>query len=107
MPDTEKPFILIRRNRFIFNITPRNASGWWQMGIWTVLLAPVVFLFHRYTDGLAEGPQLTRAVAVFLLATTVWAVGGIWWMKARAEVVDVEQLLRQQREAARKGRRGR
>lgn len=107
MPDTEKPFILIRRNRFIFNITPRNASGWWQMGIWTVLLAPVVLVFHRHTDGLAEGPQLTRAVVIFLLATAVWAISGILWMKARAEVVDVEALLRHQREAARKGRRGR
>lgn len=104
MREPEKPFILIRRNRFIFNITPRNASGWMQMGVWMALLAPAVYVFYRYTEGLPQGSQVTAATALFLGATGLWAVGGIVWMKARAEVIDVEQLLRDQKRRARHSR---
>jgi hypothetical protein len=36
-----------------------------------------------------------------------WTVGGIWWMKARAEVVDLQELLKLKRELDRKKRGGR
>ena len=48
MRESEKPFILFRRNRFIYNISPRNASGWMQMGVWMALFVPLVAGFAAY-----------------------------------------------------------
>ena len=108
MRDSGKPFVLIRRGRFLFNIQPRNALGWMQTGIWMALFAPAAYLFQRYAAGLPEGPALTRATVIFLLFTMVWAVCGTAWMKARAEVVDAGPLLRRSDSAKpRNGRRGR
>jgi hypothetical protein len=111
MREQEKPFILFRRNRFIYNITPRNASGWMQMGVWMALFVPLVAGFAAYDSTRAADSAFGLADAVFLLVVLVWATGGIMWMKARAEVIDVDQVIRQKREAERdasnRGRRGR
>lgn len=108
MRDADKPFVLVRRGRFLFNIRPRNALGWMQMGIWMALFAPAAYLFQRYAAGLAEGGALTRATVVFLLFATFWAAGGMVWMKARAEVIDAGPLLRRSdRATPRNGRRRR
>lgn len=104
MRDTRKPFVLTRHNRFLFNIAPRNLSGWLQMGVWMALLAPIVYGFHRYTESTPGGPD-ALALALFLLANVVWVAGGVWWMWQRAEVIDVQALLREQHDAERKRRR--
>lgn len=101
----EKPFILFHRSRFIYNIMPRNASGWQQIGIWMALLVPIMVVFNEYVADRPDGPELYPALVAFLLATTVWAIGGIMWTRARAEVVDIQELLRLKREQERKRRR--
>lgn len=105
MRDEDKPFVLTRYNRFLFNIAPRNLWGWLQMGVWMALLAPVVYVFHRYTDGLTDASRLRLASAAFFAASTAWLIAGVWWMKARAEVVDVARVRREQRMTERKRRR--
>lgn len=107
MHDSGKPFVLIRQGRFLFNIRPRNALGWMQTGIWMALFAPAAYLFQRYAGALAEGAALTRATVIFLLFTTIWAAGGIAWMKARAEVIEAEPLLRRRDRSAPRSGRGR
>jgi len=37
-------------------------------------------------------------MALFIGGMLIWTVGGITWMKARAELVDVEKLHHQKRE---------
>lgn len=100
----EKPFILVRRGRFIFNITPRNASGWIQMGVWMALFAAMTAGFSRFDEARPAGSTFGAADAAFLVCVLVWAIGGVWWMRARSEVVDLEQMLKLKREAERKRR---
>lgn len=107
MREQEKPFILFRRNRFIYNITPRNASGWMQMGVWMALFAAMTVGFAAFDSARPADSAFGAPDAVFLVSLLVWTVGGIWWMKARAEVIDVNEVIRQKREAERKTRRGR
>jgi hypothetical protein len=104
MRDQEKPFILFRRNRFIYNITPRNASGWMQFGVWMALFVPMIVGFAAFDEARPADSTFGVADAVFLLMVLVWAAGGIMWMRARAEVIDVDQVIKQKREAARRSR---
>ena len=107
MRDEDKPFVLYRRGPMNFNIVPRGAKGWVQFAIWMALLAPPTIAFILYAEAHEGTPRFFVGLGLFLLVTLAWSVGGIWWMKARAEVVDVEELVRLKREAERQSRRGR
>jgi hypothetical protein len=107
MREPEKPLILFRRNRFIFNITPRNASGWVQMGVWMALFAAITAGFVAFVSARPADSTFGAPDAAFLVGVLVWTVGGIWWTKTRAEVIDVNAMIRQKREAERKRQRGR
>lgn len=107
MRESDKPFVLYRKSRFNFTIVPRGVRGWTQFAVWMAMLMPPTLAFIAYADAHDSDPGFFVAGALFLLATLVWSLGGIWWMKARAEVVDLDALLKLKREAERKGRRGR
>lgn len=102
MRDQDKPFVLYRQSRFNFTIIPRGVQGWTQFAVWMALLVPPTLAFVAYAEAHENDPGFVIAVALFMLATLVWTLGGIWWMKARAEVVDVEELLRLKHEAERR-----
>lgn len=105
MRDQDKPFVLYRRGPMNFTIVPRGISGWAQFGLWMALLVPLVVWFDAYAASRGEGAPIDAGLALFLGAMLVWTVGGVWWMRARAEVVDVAEMLRLKREAERKPRR--
>lgn len=97
MPRTdEKPFIMFRRGRFLFNITPRNAAGWRQFAAWMVLLAAMTGAFMVYVEGKGDQSETWWATGIYLVTIGVWSAAMIRWMRARAEVVDIEALLREQ-----------
>lgn len=106
MRDEDKPFILTKYSWGGFNIEPRNARGWRLMLTWLALPLPLIGGFALFTEKQPDSPAFAAVLAVFVLAMAIWAIGGIIWMRARSEVVDVEQLLRLKREQERK-RRGR
>ncbi len=107
MRDQDKPFVLYRKGPMNFTIVPRGLKGWGQFAIWMALLAPPSLWFTNHAAAHGEGPDLYFGLVAFLGMTTIWAVVGIGWMKARAEVVDVEAMLKLKREQERKqlGRR--
>jgi hypothetical protein len=98
MRDQEKPFILTRYRWGGFNIEPRNARGWRLMLTWLALPLPLIGGFALFTEKQPDSPAFAAVLAVFVLAMAIWAIGGIIWMRARAEVVDVQALLRLKRE---------
>ncbi len=104
MRDEDKPFVLYRRGPGNFNIVPRGRKGWGLMGLWLILLVPVVAAFAIYAEGREGEPEFFVALGLFLAAMLVWTVAMVRWMKARSEVVDVGQMLEMKREAERKGR---
>jgi hypothetical protein len=69
-----------------------------------MFLVPTM-VFAIYAEILNGRSEFLVAVALYLVWTLVWSRASIRWMKARAEVVDVEELLRLKREQER-SRRG-
>lgn len=107
MRDEDKPFILYQSSPWNFKIVPRGAAGWRQFGVWMALSLAMTGVFVWFAVRHPEGPVHFAGLAAYLLALLVWMIGGIRWMKARAEVVDVQALLQQKRDNERKRRSGR
>ena len=107
MRDADKPFVMYRRGRFNFTIVPRGIAGWLQFAVWMALLVPLTGWFVVHAEATEGTPQFVTGLVLFLGAMLVWSVAMIWWMKARAEVVDLQEMLKLKREQERKSRRGR
>lgn len=105
MRDEDKPFVLYRRGPGNFTIMPRGRKGWMLTVLWVALLMPVVAAFGAYAEGHEGEPAFFIALGLFLAAMLVWTLAMVRWMKARAEVVDVGQMLALKREAERKTKR--
>ncbi len=85
----------------------RGRRGWRLFGVGMVLQLAMTGLFVWFAVRNPEGPVHFAGLTVYLLALLASIIGSIRWMKARAEVVDVQKLLRQKRENERKRRSGR
>ncbi len=106
MREEDKPFVLYRKSAFNFTITPRGVKGWTQFAVWMALLVPLLVWFDGYSAAHAGGPGFAKGMALFIGGMLFWTVGGIWWMRARAEVVDLDAMLKLKREQDRKRRGG-
>lgn len=106
MREQDKPFVMYRRGPWNFTIMPRGKAGWTQFGAWMAVFAVPTIAFAIYAERVEGRPEFWAALALYLAATLVWSLVSIRCMMARAEVIDVEKLLRQQREAERRARRG-
>ena len=106
MREQDKPFVMYRRGPWNFTIMPRGKVGWTQFGAWMAVFAVPTIAFAIYAERVEGRPEFWAALALYLAATLVWSLVSIRWMMARAEVIDVEKLLRQQRETERRARRG-
>jgi len=104
MRDENKPFILTKYSWGGFNIEPRNARGWRLMLTWLALPLPLIGGFAVFAEQRPDDPMFAAVLVGFIVAMALWAIGGIIWMRARAEVVDVEQLLKLKRDQERKRR---
>ncbi|QDH33031.1 hypothetical protein [Porphyrobacter sp. YT40] len=69
------------------------------------LLAAMVIWFVDHVQANAKGPTFFEVLALFGVGLLAWVVGGIWWMLARAEVVDMAELTRDRQRQARKRQR--
>ncbi len=109
MREEDKPFILTKYRWGGFNIEPRNARGWRLTLTWLALPLPLIGGFALFTEKQPDNPAFAAVLAGFIIGMALWGIGGIIWMRARAEVVDVQVLLRLKREQERKqrGRGGR
>lgn len=105
MRDEDKPFVLYRRGPWNFTIMPRGKSGWTQFAAWMALFALPAIAFAIYAERLEGTQQVWIGLALYLAGTMVWSFASLRWMKARAEIIDVAEMLRQKREAERKQRR--
>lgn len=97
MSEAGKDFIAYRQGRWGLKIVPRNAAGWRATIIWMLMLAPPTGLFSWAMADEPTGIKLAAILIVYLLTTAIWTVGGLRWMWARSEVIDVEQMLAQPR----------
>lgn len=107
MRDEDKPFVMVRRGRFSFSITPRGSTGWAQFALWMAPLPAIILAFVHFAKANEGTPAFFAGLAVFIAAMIGWNLAMIRWMKARAEIIDVEELLKLRREKGRGGRDGR
>lgn len=105
MRDKDKPFVMVRRGPWNFTIMPRGRGGWTQFAAWLAVYLVPTIAFAIYAERFDGTPQIWIALALFLAGTMVWSIASLRWMKARAEVVDLNELLKLKREAERKVRR--
>jgi hypothetical protein len=107
MPDSAKPFVVYRRPTGLFTIVPRGLKGWAQLAVWIALLMPLVMWFMNHTQVHSTGRAFFDGLGLFCLGIVAWLIGGVWWMLARSEVVDMAELARRRYMEDRKRRRSR
>jgi hypothetical protein len=112
MRDEDKPFICYRQNRWMFQITPRNAAGWRSFGLWMLpfLAATAGYLAlvaALETKGVSKS-AIDLMVIPFIIATAIWAIFMIRWMLARSQIIDANAVAKfqqeQERQAKKRGR---
>ena len=93
MSDDEKMFVYTKRGWSV-NIMPRNARGWLALLAWMVPLVPVVALYGWAMEG---GDNAIRVTATFgfVVLLAIWTLLMVRWMKARSEIVDIDELLKE------------
>jgi hypothetical protein len=112
MRDEDKPFICYRQNKWMFQITPRNAAGWRSFGLWTLPLlaatAGYVALVAALEEKGASESVIGLLVIPFLILTVIWANFMIRWMLARSQIIDAKAVAQfqqeQERQAKKRGR---
>ncbi|WP_086608532.1 hypothetical protein [Erythrobacter donghaensis] len=105
MRERRKPFVVYRRGPGSFSIVPRGVAGWAQFAVWMALLAALVIWFVDHIQANTKGPTFFEVLGLFGAGLLASIVGGIWWMLAHAEVVDVAELTRDRQRQARKQQR--
>jgi Flp pilus assembly protein TadB len=98
MREEDKPFVCYQRGRWSFKIAPRNAAGVRASIVWMLALAPIIGLFVWAMNVAQSSTHIVTYTALYLAAMLVWAVSMIRWMKARSEIVDLEELMQIKRE---------
>lgn len=107
MRGREQPFIVYRRGPGIFTVRPRGAKGWLQIGVWAVLVVPLVLWFFDHASATARGDDFVPALFLFCVGMVAWVIIGLWWVFAHAEVIEYSVMLRDKQRALRsKQRRG-
>lgn len=101
MPKRDKPFVVYKRASGLFTIVPRGVKGWTQMIVWLGLLAMLCAWFVDHFTNHQLRPGLGTGVGLFVGGLIAWSLCFIWWVFARAEVIDREVWRRDQ---ARKNR---
>ncbi len=105
MRGRDKPFVMYRRGPANFIIVPRGMLGWSQFAVWLALLgALVVWIAEQFLLNSSNG-QFFEVVLLLAIGVVIWFVAGLWWMIARAEIVEVAELMRDRQRERRKRRR--
>lgn len=102
MRDKGKPFVVYRGGPGGFVIVPRGLMGWTQFGVWLGLLGLLVVWFASHIRVHDEGADYLAGLFLFTIGLLAWLAGGIWWMVARAKVVEVGEMRRDRQRARRR-----
>ncbi len=105
MRERNRPFVLYIGGLTGYWIKPRGGRGWVQFILWLALLVPLVLWV---VDHAAQPHAKSDHAAGFVLfgaGVLAWLVGGLWWMLARAEVVQMVEVRRARQYARREKER--
>lgn len=102
-----EPFVMYYRGPVSFTLVPRGFKGWLQTAIWAATLVLLVLWFDDHTDRQIDSTSTAAAVFLFCMGFLAWLIGGIWWMVAHAQRVDVSEMLRERQKKRQRERRER
>lgn len=105
MRDRDKPFVMYRRGPASFTIVPRGVAGWCQFAVWMALLGALVIWFVGHSKASGSSADVSDGFLLFVIGVFLWVVAGLWWMIARAEIIDVAELIRDRQRQRRKRQR--
>ncbi|MFM5925219.1 MAG: hypothetical protein ACKOPG_13635 [Novosphingobium sp.] len=106
MREPEKPFVCYK-SKWSMKIMPRGRAGWTASGLWMLAMLALTGTFVWLMGEKPTGAKVAAYVAGYTLAMCGWAIAMIAWMKARSEVIDMDELLELKRELDRKKQSGR
>jgi hypothetical protein len=98
MQDKEKLFVCYRTGRWGMRIVPHGAGGLLATLGWMIALAPIVVLFIWALNNASSNGLIALTIGLYILALLGWVFAMVRWMKARSEIVDMEELLDLKRE---------
>lgn len=96
MPKRDRPFAVYRRASGMFTIVPRGLFGWTQLIVWLALLAGLAAWFYDHYITHYQSGMLAIGVVLFIFGLIAWTLCFLWWVFARAEVIDREVWRRDQ-----------
>jgi len=94
MRERDKPFVLYRGGLVSLLIVPRGIRGWGQFALWLGLCVPLFVWLGDHVRNHPDGPDYLAGVMLFVFGVIVWLIGGLWWMLARAEVIEMVEVRR-------------
>jgi ABC-type Na+ efflux pump permease subunit len=103
MSDEAPRFVTVRHG-LQMKITPANRAGWIAFVFWMLAQVPFLLVFVWIMTEIDSPIYQGAAIAGYIVAIVIWFVAMLRWMKARSEVIDVEELLAIKRERDRRGR---
>lgn len=101
----DRPFVLYRGGQVTWRLRPRNFRGWIEFAIWLALLGPIVLWLLDHVETRWQGRDFHTGLVLFAAMVVIWLIGGLWWMLARAELVNVVEVERQREWERRKRER--
>ncbi len=105
MSNSDKPFVVYKRASGSFTIAPRGPNGWAQFAIWVALLVPLCVWFLDHLAVSKTNGDVFVGVALVVFGLMAWLICGLWWMRSRAEIVDVVIEKRDRQLKERRNRR--
>lgn len=109
MRDADKPFVYYKSGSGV-TISPRNSAGWRAFAVWMAAFLGATGVFVWATAvadgaGWSDSKILLLLTLPFLLVTAAWVFAMFRYMKARSEIIVVDNLVRIKREQDAKKKR--
>lgn len=104
MTDAKKPFVCYKSG-WSMNIRPRNAAGWGYFAGWMAVFGVLTGGLVLLDPESQSSARYAATVVGYVLLTALWAIAMTFWMKARSEVIDMDEFRRTQRANGRSQRR--
>lgn len=104
MSKRDRPFAIYKRPSGMITIVPRGILGWLQVLVWLGLLGALWVWFIDHFTSAYDTTDWWSAV-LFVCGLVAWLICFLWWVHARAEVIDTEVWRRDQYRKRQKKRR--
>ncbi|MFO6446220.1 hypothetical protein ACLBKU_03660 [Erythrobacter sp. NE805] len=94
MSGKQRPFVVYVGGAIAYRIAPRGLRGWLHLLVWLALLVPAILWLDEHLDSPLTRSEYAAGLLLFAVGVVAWLIGGIWWMLAHGEIVQVVEIKR-------------